>query len=98
MLYPSLAREMPRALQHLLAREEQTDIATLPRRSFLKRPGTITVRFLPPIAPGLGREAALKRLEGELEAETDRLVVAAGGPASAHAAGGAPTPGVEAAG
>jgi 1-acyl-sn-glycerol-3-phosphate acyltransferase len=69
-----------------------------PRRSFLKRPGTITVRFLPPIAPGLGREAALKRLEGELEAETDRLVVAAGGPASTHAAGGAPAPGVEAAG
>ncbi|MFZ5568395.1 MAG: molybdopterin cofactor-binding domain-containing protein [Pseudomonadota bacterium] len=40
MLYASLAREMPRALQHLLARDEQTtDIATLPRRSFLKLAG-----------------------------------------------------------
>lgn len=40
MLYPSLSREMPRALQHLLARDEQTtDIATLPRRSFLKLAG-----------------------------------------------------------
>ncbi|MBX9961029.1 MAG: xanthine dehydrogenase family protein molybdopterin-binding subunit [Burkholderiaceae bacterium] len=40
MLYPSLSREMPRALQHLLARDKQTtDIATLPRRSFLKLAG-----------------------------------------------------------
>lgn len=40
MLYPSLSREMPRALRHLLARDEQTtDIATLPRRSFLKLAG-----------------------------------------------------------
>ena len=40
MLSHTLAQEMPRALQHLLAREEQTtDIATLPRRSFLKLAG-----------------------------------------------------------
>lgn len=40
MLSSTLSREMPRALQHLLAREEQpTDIAALPRRSFLKLAG-----------------------------------------------------------
>lgn len=39
MLYPSLSRDMPRALQHLLAREEQSDVAALPRRSFLKLAG-----------------------------------------------------------
>lgn len=39
MLPNTLAQEMPRALQHLLARDEQTDIAALPRRSFLKLAG-----------------------------------------------------------
>jgi len=39
MLPNTLAQEMPRALQHLLAREEQTDLTTLPRRSFLKLAG-----------------------------------------------------------
>jgi isoquinoline 1-oxidoreductase beta subunit len=39
MLSSTLSREMPRALQHLLAREEQNDIAALPRRSFLKLAG-----------------------------------------------------------
>jgi isoquinoline 1-oxidoreductase beta subunit len=40
MLSHTLAQEMPRALQHLLAREEQaTNLATLPRRSFLKLAG-----------------------------------------------------------
>ena len=53
-----------------------------PRRKFIKRPGTITVEFLPPIPPGMGRDAFLKRLEDELEAATDRLVVAVGGPAT----------------
>lgn len=50
------------------------------RRQFLKRPGTVTVEYLPPIPPGLGRARMLARLEAELEAATDRLVVAAGGP------------------
>jgi len=39
MLPNTLAQEMPHALQHLLAREEQTDLTTLPRRSFLKLAG-----------------------------------------------------------
>jgi 1-acyl-sn-glycerol-3-phosphate acyltransferase len=37
------------------------------RRSFLKRPGTITLEFLPPIAPGLPRKVFLARLEEAIE-------------------------------
>jgi 1-acyl-sn-glycerol-3-phosphate acyltransferase len=68
------------------------------RHSFIKRPGTVVVEFLPPIQPGLGRAKAMQMLEEQLEAATDRLVVAAGGPptvrpqaapADAHATGAA---------
>ncbi len=51
-----------------------------PRRAFFKRPGTVVVEFLPPIQPGLQRFEAMIELETRLEAATDRLVVAAGGP------------------
>jgi 1-acyl-sn-glycerol-3-phosphate acyltransferase len=60
-----------------------------PRRSFLKRPGTIVVEVLPAIAPGLPRADALAELERRVEAASDRLVVAAGGPATARPAAGA---------
>ncbi|HYC05240.1 MAG TPA: lysophospholipid acyltransferase family protein [Azospirillaceae bacterium] len=53
-----------------------------PRRKFLRRPGTITIEFLPAIPPGLPKEEALARLEAVLEEATDRLVTAAGGPAT----------------
>lgn len=39
-----------------------------PRRSFVKRPGVITVRFLEPIAPGLDRRAFMHLLEERTEA------------------------------
>lgn len=51
-----------------------------PRRSFIKKPGTIIVEILPPIPPGLSRGAVMQELETRLEEATDRLVVAAGGP------------------
>jgi len=51
-----------------------------PRRSFLKKPGTIVVEILPPIPPGLPRAQMMQELETRLEEATDRLVVAAGGP------------------
>lgn len=57
-----------------------------PRRKFIKRAGTITVEFLPPIPPGLDRETFLKRLEDGLETATDRLVTAVGGPATDRSA------------
>lgn len=50
------------------------------RKAVRKRGGKITVSFLPPIPPRLGRSAFLSRLESDLEAESDRLVRAVGGP------------------
>ncbi|MCQ4162809.1 1-acyl-sn-glycerol-3-phosphate acyltransferase [Roseomonas sp. GC11] len=46
-----------------------------------KQPGDITVAILPPLPPGLPRAALLRHLEDGIEAETDRLVRAGGGPA-----------------
>lgn len=48
-----------------------------PRRSFVKRPGRITVELLEPIAPGLDRKAFMAELERRLEAATRRLIEAA---------------------
>jgi 1-acyl-sn-glycerol-3-phosphate acyltransferase len=45
-----------------------------PRRSFVKRPGRITVEFLEPIAPGLDRKAFMAELERRLEPATQRLL------------------------
>lgn len=53
-----------------------------PRNGFVKRPGTIVVEVLDPIPPGKPRAQAMAELESRLEAATDRLVVAAGGPAT----------------
>jgi 1-acyl-sn-glycerol-3-phosphate acyltransferase len=50
------------------------------RRAFTKRPGLITMEFLSPIPPGLPRAVMMTRLENELEAASDRLVRAVGGP------------------
>jgi 1-acyl-sn-glycerol-3-phosphate acyltransferase len=43
------------------------------RRSFLKRPGTITIRFLPPLPGGLNRRDALAALHTAIETATDTL-------------------------
>ena len=43
------------------------------RRAFLKRPGTITVEILPPIPPGLPRDAFMRRLETSVEDAARRL-------------------------
>ena len=42
----------------------------------MKRGGTVTFSFLPPIIPGLPAEEALGRLSERLEAESDRLIAA----------------------
>lgn len=47
------------------------------RHSFLKYPGVITIEFLPPMPPGLGRRAFLAELEKRIETATDRLVARA---------------------
>jgi 1-acyl-sn-glycerol-3-phosphate acyltransferase len=43
------------------------------RRGFLKHPGTITLEFLPPIAPGLPRKVFLARLEEAIEGRSRAL-------------------------
>jgi 1-acyl-sn-glycerol-3-phosphate acyltransferase len=45
-----------------------------PRRRFLRFPGTITVEFLDPIAPGLDRNAFFAELQEEIETATRRLI------------------------
>lgn len=43
------------------------------RRSLLKRPGVITMEFLPPLPPGLKRPEFLAELRTQIETATDRL-------------------------
>ncbi|WP_159809360.1 lysophospholipid acyltransferase family protein [Litoreibacter roseus] len=49
-----------------------------PRRGIYRKPGTAVVEFLPTIPAGLPREEFLARLEGEVEAASDALLVEAG--------------------
>jgi 1-acyl-sn-glycerol-3-phosphate acyltransferase len=56
-----------------------------PRRSVIRRPGTIVVEILKPIPPGLPREEFLRRLQGAIEGASSRLLVEAGTPESARA-------------
>ena len=51
------------------------------RNQFFKKSGTVTYRFLPPIPPGLPPLQVMETIEKTLEAESDRLVKMAGGPA-----------------
>jgi 1-acyl-sn-glycerol-3-phosphate acyltransferase len=44
------------------------------RRKFVKKPGVINVQILPPIAPGLGREAFMATLRERIEGATSDLV------------------------
>ena len=43
------------------------------RHAFLKKPGTVTFEFLPPIPPGLPPLQMMERLEKEIEEASDRL-------------------------
>jgi 1-acyl-sn-glycerol-3-phosphate acyltransferase len=45
-----------------------------PRRSFVRRPGTVLVEFLAPIAPGLGKDEFFAQLQHRLEAATQGLI------------------------
>ncbi|RVA88444.1 1-acyl-sn-glycerol-3-phosphate acyltransferase, partial [Mesorhizobium sp. M7A.F.Ca.CA.004.01.1.1] len=52
-----------------------------PRRKFLRYPGTVKARFLPPIPPGLSKDEFMARLIGETEAACDQFLIdAARGP------------------
>jgi len=41
--------------------------------SFIKKPGTVTIEFLPPLYPGLKRDVFMRTLEEQIETATDRL-------------------------
>jgi len=56
-----------------------------PRRSVIRRPGTIVVEILKPIPPGLPRDEFLRRLEAAIEGASGRLLVEAGAPEPARA-------------
>ncbi len=45
-----------------------------PRRAFMRLPGTIVVEFLPPIPPGLDKQAFFARLQSDIETATARLI------------------------
>ena len=49
-----------------------------PRHGLLRRPGLAVVEFLPPIPPGLPRDAFMARLETEVETASDTLMAEAG--------------------
>lgn len=51
-----------------------------PRNSFVKKPGKITITFLPPIMPGLKGREFLKQLQEQVEQESNRLIKSAGLP------------------
>ena len=44
-----------------------------PKNSFMKYPGTVIVKFLPPIQPGLDKREFLNRLENTIESEQTKL-------------------------
>ena len=46
-----------------------------PRRSLKLRPGTVVIEILDPIMPGLDKDVFFKRLQGEIESATARLLV-----------------------
>ncbi|WP_029006618.1 lysophospholipid acyltransferase family protein [Azorhizobium doebereinerae] len=45
-----------------------------PRNALIRRPGTIRVEILPPIPPGLPRDAFFSRLQSDIETASDRLL------------------------
>jgi 1-acyl-sn-glycerol-3-phosphate acyltransferase len=47
-----------------------------PKNSFLKKPGLITIEFLPPIPPGLERHTMMERLKNDLEGTSEQLLKA----------------------
>ena len=49
------------------------------RRAFHKKPGTITIEFLPPIAPGLPRREFMRELQERMEGASQRLAAADAG-------------------
>ena len=58
------------------------------RRRFLKRPGVITLEFLPPVPRGLDRRAFLSELQARIETASERLRAEAEVKVGAESTGG----------
>jgi 1-acyl-sn-glycerol-3-phosphate acyltransferase len=67
-----------------------------PRRSFVRRPGTVVIEFGEPIPPGLNREAFFAEIRSRIETGSRRLLAEAGttggGPPPASAEGASAGP------
>ena len=48
-----------------------------PKRSWLRKPGLITIEFLPPIPPGQSRAVMMRELQDKLETASERLLLTA---------------------
>ena len=48
-----------------------------PRHSFVRRPGTVVIEFLPPLEPGLDKRGFMKAIETAIESATEALVARA---------------------
>ena len=48
-----------------------------PRHSFVRRPGTVVIEFLPPVEPGLDKRTFMTTIENAIEQATDALVARA---------------------
>ena len=49
-----------------------------PKRGVYRKPGRAVVEFLPPILPGVDRDAFLSRIESDIETASNRLMAEAG--------------------
>lgn len=88
VIFPEGTRRAPGAppnykpgIAHLYARTGLTCVPAAlnsglfwPRRSLVRLPGTITVEFLEPIAPGLDKATFFARLQAAIEGECARLI------------------------
>ncbi len=88
IIYPEGTRTSPGAAPHyhpgILALYSQLDVPVIPvalnsglfwgKNAFLKRPGTITIEFLPAIPPGLPRDEFMAKLQESIETASQRLL------------------------
>jgi 1-acyl-sn-glycerol-3-phosphate acyltransferase len=83
IIYPQGTRVAPGDLLYEQLGQPCYPVATnvgvfWPKRGILRRPGLAVVEFLPPITPGLAIPEFMKRLEAEVETQSDRLMAEAG--------------------
>ncbi|MDE3059610.1 MAG: 1-acyl-sn-glycerol-3-phosphate acyltransferase [Pseudomonadota bacterium] len=88
VIFPEGTRKAPGAppAYHpgILALYSQMNVPVIPialnsglfwgKNAFFKRPGTIVIEFLPPIAPGLDKREFMQRLQADIETASQRLL------------------------